>query len=236
MDYKCIIIDDEQPARRLIENYCKKLDDLMVVGSFKSALKAMPSLKEQDIDILFLDIQMPDISGLDFLKTIKTHHTKVIFTTAYREYALEGFDLDATDYLLKPIEFHRFLKAIDKVKDALGKNRTSPLTSHDNTGETIMLKADKKRYRIPLSEILYIKSDSEYIKYITQNHGTLMVHGSLKDVTQNFPKHSNFIRIHRSYIINLKHISYVEGNQVRIHHELLPISETYRGAFFDRWK
>ncbi len=119
MKYNCIIIDDEQQGRRLLENYCNKIDDLVVVGSYKSAIHAFEGMRTNDIDIIFLDIQMPELSGIDFLKSLKRNKAKVILTTAYREYALEGFELDAIDYLLKPIGFSRFLRAIEKVKEIL---------------------------------------------------------------------------------------------------------------------
>ena len=232
MVFNCIIIDDEQPARKLLENYCNKVNELNVVGSYKSALDAFEILKENTIDILFLDIQMPDISGVDFLKLLKPQHTKIIFTTAYRGFALEGFELNAVDYLLKPIEFHRFLRAIEKVKEVHKKKESVAVKDAE---ETLLIRSGKKQYRVPASEILYIKSESEYVNYVTQNHGKLLVHGALKDVLNDLST-KTFHRIHRSYIVNLSHISYVEGSRVHINGELFPISETYKVDFLKVWK
>ncbi len=233
MKYKCIIVDDEQPARKLLENYCSKLSELEHVGSFKSALDAAPILREQSIDILFLDIQMPNISGIDFLKTLKNLTTKVVLTTAYRDYAVEGYDLDAIDYLLKPIEFHRFLRAIDKIKDVYPKSNNLQI---QETSPDLIIKSNKKLYKISPSDILYIKSENEYIKYNTLNHGNLMVHGALKDISNMLKKHGNFIRIHRSYVINMIHISYIEGNRIAIGQQFFPVSETYKNDFLKAWK
>lgn len=230
---KCIIIDDEQPARRLLENYCSKMDTLEVLGSYKSAIEALPILNNQTIDILFLDIQMPDLTGIDFLKSIKTNNAKVVFTTAYREYALEGFELDAIDYLVKPIEFPRFLRAVEKVKEVHQKRQELEVKDIE---ETLIIRADKKQYRLPLSEIMYIKSENEYVNYVTKNHGNLLVHGALKDVMATFSGQSDFFRIHRSYIVNLSHITYVEGSRVRINGAFFPISKSYRVDFFKVWK
>lgn len=229
----CIIIDDEQPARRLLENYCSKIDALKVLGSYKSAIEALPVLQKQQIDIMFLDIQMPDLTGIDFLKSIKTYNAKVIFTTAYRKYALDGFELDAIDYLVKPIEFPRFLRAIEKVKEVHQKRQEIEVK---DIKETLIIKAEKKQYRLPLSEIMYIKSENEYVNYVTKNHGNLLVHGALKDVATFLSDKPDFFRIHRSHIVNLSHITYVEGNRVRINGEFFSISETYRASFFEKWR
>ena len=215
MRYKCIIIDDEKPARMLIENYCDKIDFLEVVGSFKSPLNALPLFEKDKIDLVFLDIQMPDISGIDFLKTFQTQHAKVIFTTAYREYALEGYELDVIDYLLKPIPFHRFLKAINKVKESLSPAPITSGTVENNvtSSKTLQLRANKRIYRVPIDDILYIQSENEYVAYHTLSYGKLMIHGALKALENQLIQDS-FLRIHRSYIINLTKIHYVEGNQV----------------------
>ncbi|WP_435261804.1 LytR/AlgR family response regulator transcription factor [Tenacibaculum sp. nBUS_03] len=233
---KCIIVDDEQPARKLLESYCKKIKDVKVIGTYKSGLDTLTILKEEQIDILFLDIQMPDISGIDFLKSLKLYHTKVVFTTAYRDYAFEGFELGTLDYLLKPIEFHRFVKTIEKIKDVQQKPQKLEIKDK-GIEESLIIRSDKKQYRIQTSEILFVKSENEYVKYVTKNHGNLMVYGSLKKVINSFTNSEKLIRIHRSYIVNLAHISYVEGNRVCIngkHH--IPVSETYRLSFFKTWK
>jgi DNA-binding LytR/AlgR family response regulator len=227
----CVIIDDEQPARKLLENYCKKIKGLQVVESYKSPFAAHALLKEGNIDVLFLDIQMPEISGLDFLKTVVLPSTKVIFTTAYRDYALDGFNLDAIDYLLKPIAFPRFYKAVEKVKQIHSITKNTEVKT-----EFLLLKSGKKQYRVPISEIIYIKSENEYLSYFTKKQGKLMVYGALKDAIDSFSSYSNFVRIHRSYIINTDYIEYVEGNRVIIQGASFSISESYKTIFFTLWK
>jgi DNA-binding LytR/AlgR family response regulator len=229
---KCIIIDDEEPARLLLNDYCSKIEDIEVVGMYKSPLKAISILENGDVDMLLLDINMPDISGIDFLKTLH-RPPKVIFTTAYREYAIEGFNLEAVDYLLKPIEFFRFIKAINKVRQLnipFGANNNSETL----TG-SIQLKSNKKLYKIDLKEIVFIKSQSEYVMYHTQSHGKLMVYGTMKAVSEDLPI-SHFLRIHRSYIVNRSFVQYMEGNQIIVlKGERLPLGERYKEKFMEKW-
>ncbi|WP_299884163.1 LytTR family DNA-binding domain-containing protein [uncultured Lacinutrix sp.] len=229
MKLNIIIIDDEQLARKLLENYISKIEHLDLIGSFKSPIEALSLLKEKSIDIILLDIRMPDISGLDFLKTLE-NPSAIILTTAYREYALEGYEHNVTDYLLKPIEFSRFLKAINKVD--INKNDTT--TNYKKEIEYINLKYNKKTYRIALSSILYVKGENEYVNYYLKNDEKLLIYGTLKDIELKLPS-SNFIRIHRSYIININEIDYVEGNRVVIQNQKLPISDSYKKIFLEKW-
>ncbi|MCF2873166.1 MULTISPECIES: LytR/AlgR family response regulator transcription factor [unclassified Tenacibaculum] len=228
--YKCIIIDDEEPARDLLEKYCAKIDDLEVVGSFKSPLKCISIIENEDIDILLLDINMPDISGIDFLKSLKKQ-PKVIFTTAYREYALDGFELDASDYLLKPIEFYRFLRAINKVKQTFLKSNIN--SSKELTG-SIQLKSSKKIYKVNFEDIIYIQSHHEYVMYHTKSVGKLMVYGTMKSV-ENILPNSHFYRIHRSYIVNSIYIKFIEGNSIVLDDNRLPLGESYKVDFIEKW-
>lgn len=229
--FKCMIIDDDEPARLLLNDYCSKIDDLEVQAMYKSPLKALPTLENGNIDILLLDINMPDISGIDFLKTLY-HPPKVIFTTAYREYAVEGFDLEAVDYLLKPIEFFRFVKAINKARQLLTPTLSNK--KHKDLAGNIQLKCSKKLYRIDLKDIIFIKSHSEYVMYHTLSHGKLMVYGTMKSVISSLPT-SHFLRIHRSYIVNRSFIEYVEANQVVLNNERLPLGEHYKNSFMKAW-
>ncbi|WP_196892988.1 LytR/AlgR family response regulator transcription factor [Aureivirga marina] len=233
MKYNCIIIDDEQPARKLLESYCTKIEDLNVLQSFKSAMDAILFMEKETVDIIFLDIQMPDLTGIDFLKVIQRKQTKIIFTTAYRDYAIEGFELDATDYLLKPIEFFRFLKAVNKAKKEIQQIPAKKITI-DNSEKFIHLKSSKKQYRIAIGNIQFIKSENEYLTYFMNENQKLLVYGTLKDALQMISK-SNFIRVHRSYIINLNFIDFVEGNRISIGNQFIPISESYRKEFFEKW-
>lgn len=230
--YKCIIVDDEEPARLLLNDYCDKINDLEVVGLYKSPLLAMDGLANNDIDILLLDINMPDISGIDFLKSLSVK-PQVILTTAYRDYAVEGFELEVSDYLLKPIEFHRFLKAINKVKQSLTKPKNAIITSEELTGN-IQLKSNKKLYKIDFKDILYIQSHSEYVMYHTKSNGKLIVYGTMKSIEKDLPE-SYFYRIHRSFIVNKNAIKFVEGNQIVLENDKLPIGESYKSDFMDKW-
>lgn len=230
--YKCVIVDDEEPARLLLNDYCDKIEDLEVVGLYKSPLKCMSLLEKGEVDILLLDINMPDISGIDFLRTL-IKQPKVILTTAYREYAVEGFELEVADYLVKPIEFHRFLKAINKVRQSLTKPEMGNDTLQELTG-SIQLKSNKKIYKIDLSDILHIQSNGEYVTYHTRSNGKLMVYGTMKSVEENLPQ-SHFYRIHRSYLVNRLAIKFVEGNQIVLDDTKLPIGESYKNDFMEKW-
>lgn len=228
MTYNCIIIDDEQPARKLIENHCSKLDFLNVIGSFKSPILAMDILSGNTIDILFLDIQMPDINGLDFIKSMQNRSINVILTTAYREFALDGYNLNAVDYLLKPIEFSRFFQAIEKINTIHSKSNVLSTSF-------IHIKSNKKQYKLAIEDIIYLKSESEYIVYYTKSHGKLMVYGALKDAQKTLNSSAIFCRVHRSYIINLNEIAFVEGQMIMILDRLIPISESYKEQFYKKW-
>jgi len=231
MKYNCLIIDDEQPARKLIENYCSKVSYLKLIKSCKSALDGLHVLNNHSIDIIFLDIQMPDLNGLTFLETIRQKNINVILTTAYREYALEGFNLNAVDYLLKPIGFPRFLQAIEKVNIKPNSHPTESIVS-----PFIYLKADKKQYKIKVEDIQMIKSENEYVKYFFTDNTTLLVYGSLKNVETEFIEFPCFCRIHRSYIINMNAIQYIEGNSISLQGKFIPISESYKDCFLEKWK
>lgn len=231
--YKCIIIDDEEPARLLLNDYCEKINDLEVVGMFKSPLLTMDVLRDKKIDILLLDINMPDISGIDFIKSLSIK-PKVILTTAYRDYAIEGFELEVSDYLLKPIEFYRFLKAINKVKESqIALSHTTTKAPEEFMG-SLQLKSNKKLYKIDFKDILYIQSHSEYLKYYTKSNGNLMVYGTMKSVEDILPK-SHFYRVHRSYIVNKMAIKYIEGNRIFLEADNLPLGESYKIDFMNNW-
>ena len=229
--FKCIIIDDEEPARLLLNDYCSKIENVEVIGMYKSPLNAISVLENDAIDILLLDINMPDITGIDFLKTLN-RPPKVILTTAYREYAVEGFNLEVVDYLLKPIELFRFIKAINKAKQLIALS--NPKKESKSLTGNIQLKSNKKLYNIELKDIIFIKSHSEYVMYHTQSHGNIIVYGTMKSIEENLPK-SHFYRIHRSYIVNRSFIEYVEGNQAVLKEERLPLGESYKEEFLIWW-
>lgn len=213
--YKCIIIDDEELARGLIESYVSKLDFLEVVGSFENPLDALDCLKKGNIKLVFLDIQMPQIKGVDFAKLIPPS-TKFIFTTAYSEYALEGYELSALDYLLKPIRFERFLKAVQKIQ---GEEVAT------TTEKTITVKSGYDLFKLKIDEITHIESDSEYVVFYT-NAKKIMSLQSLKSLEKTLDP-AVFIRVHRSFIINKTKVTGLKGRDLSLGNIHIPVSDSY---------
>lgn len=221
---RCLVIDDEPLARQLMESHIRQVKSLQLVATCETAMEAFEWLHREPIDLLFLDIQMPGITGVNFLKSLK-HPPKVIFTTAYTEHAIEAFELDAIDYLLKPVTFERFLKAVQKV--GIGKDvTTTTITAPED--EAIFLKVDKRLVRINHHDIFYIEASGDYIKVVTEQN-TFVSYQSLNKIAELLPE-QQFIRIHKSFIINLRRIRFIEGNLVRILDKELPIGVTYKEA------
>jgi DNA-binding LytR/AlgR family response regulator len=212
---KCLVVDDEELARGLLESYIAKVDFLVLEASLENPLEALGILKERKIDLLFLDIQMPEIKGTDFAKMVPTT-TQVIFTTAYSEYALEGFELNALDYLLKPITFERFLKAVNKAKT------TSESISAE---ETITVKSGYDLHKLKYADIRYIESDSEYVNYHTADK-KIMSNQSLKALEKVLPS-SLFIRVHRSYMVNKNFVTGLKGRDLLLSEDVIPVSDSY---------
>ena len=225
---RCLIVDDEPLARQLMESHIRQVKSLQLVGTCETAIEAFELLHREQVDLLFLDIQMPGITGLNFLKSLKDP-PKVIFTTAYMEYAVEAFELEAVDYLLKPITFERFIKAIQKI-DA--QKETSPLTQGPLPGEAIFIKVNKRLMRIAYPDIFYIEGFGDYIKVVTAS-GVHTSYSSLNKIEELLPE-QQFMRIHKSFIINLTHIQFVEGNLVRIPDKDLPVGVTYKEALYKK--
>lgn len=230
---RCVVIDDEPFARQLLTDFISKLPNLKLEGSFSSALAALPVLSRKNVDVLFLDIQMPDISGIDFLKTLD-RKPFVVFTTAFAEYALEGFELDVADYLLKPFDFGRFLKAVNKLTQriespALDTFREPVPAEKD----FIFVKDGTKLVRVELKEIKYVKGTREYVTLVT-NDGKIMSLQSMKALEEELP--GEFIRVHNSYIVNIKSIQSIAKNEIEIDNELIPIGSTYKKNFFNKIK
>ncbi|MCL7753494.1 LytTR family DNA-binding domain-containing protein [Polaribacter sp. Z022] len=224
MKIKCVIIDDEPLAIKVVENHLKEFQNFEIIQTFNNPIDALPLLEGGKIDVLFLDINMPKMNGLDFAKTLNSK-TNVIITTAYREYAVESYDLNVLDYLVKPIPFNRFLKAINKITQKVylqnGINKDDEL----NKDSFIFLKVDKKLVKIKFENILYVESLKDYIKVFTTTDNYL-VHKSLTSVTEELPDH-NFIRIHRSYTIAIDKVKSIEGNLVEIGTTKIPIGRKY---------
>lgn len=212
---RCLVIDDEELARDLLQSYIEKIGLLELVGSYENALEALRQLKSDKVDLIFLDIQMPEIKGTEFAKTL-TAETNIIFTTAYSEYALEGFELNAKDYLLKPITFERFLKAVNRLKLVGASN--DPTT-------TITVKSGYDLHKLRFEDIIYIVSESEYVIYFTPK-GKIMSNQSLKKLEKLLPE-SLFLRVHRSYIVNKKKVKALKGRELYMDVVSIPVSDTY---------
>jgi DNA-binding LytR/AlgR family response regulator len=229
---RCIAIDDEKLALELIEDDIRKVPFLELVKTCKSGFEALDVLQNEKIDLLFLDIQMPDISGIQFLKSLTTKPL-VIFTTAYEKYALEGFELDVIDYLLKPYSFERFLKAVNKAQEYLtitGKLRL-PETAEESSaaGNFFFVKSDYKLVKIEIGEILYIESLKDYVKICTGGKPILTL-SSMKAIEERLPS-SDFIRVHRGFIVNIRKIQFIQRNFAVVENKEIPIGENYREAF-----
>jgi two-component system LytT family response regulator len=226
---RCVIIDDEPLARQMLKEFISKVPHLALVGEFSSPLKAMNTLSNSSIDVLFLDIQMPRITGIDFLKTLsKKPH--VIFTTAYPQYAVEGFELNATDYLLKPFDFNRFLKAINKLPVDEKIVPTQVTEAQTNDHQFVFVKDGTKLIKINFDSILYVEGFGDYVKIITKNKVITSLK-NLKALQAELPDY--FVRVHNSYIISVKAIDSIQQNNVYIGDKPIPIGITYKKTFFD---
>jgi two-component system, LytTR family, response regulator len=230
---RCVVIDDEPLARQLLTDFISKIPNLTLDGSFSSALAALPVLSRKNIDVLFLDIQMPDISGIDFLKTLDKKPL-IVFTTAFAEYALEGFELDVADYLLKPFDFGRFLKAVNKLTQRIESPATQPEPQPSAAAKDfIFVKDGTKLVRIELNQIKFIKGTREYVTIVTDD-SKIMSLQSMKALESELP--DNFMRVHNSYIVNVNSIQSIERNEIVIGDEIIPIGITHKKDFFNRIK
>lgn len=221
MKHKCLIVDDEPPAIKVLTNYIKTLNQLDIVGTCVNAFQAIELLNEHKIDLMFLDINMPKLIGTDLLKSLR-YPPKVIFTTAHKGYAIEAFDLDAIDYLLKPISFERFLKAVNKYSQL---NTTESEEIIDDSG-FLYFRSDRKMIKIFLEEILYIESLRDYIIIHKEDCTTLKVKQTLSSVEDMLPKNL-FIRIHRSFIISINKVTAFTKNDVEIGKIEIPFGKNY---------
>lgn len=231
---KCLVVDDEELARALLENYISKLPQLELVAKCKNPLEAMEVLQNQDVDLIFLDIQMPELTGLEFLKTL-TQKPLVVFTTAYSDYAIEGYALDVVDYLLKPFPLERFIQAVNKVDQRLNSTKPETISKTEMPEKAknhILVKSEHKVHRLKLEDIFYIQSMREYVAYHTPE-GRILSLNSLKKLEQELPV-DLFIRIHKSYIVAINKIKTLEGNLIHIEKEKLPIGAIYKEAVLSK--
>ena len=225
----CIIADDEPIARQILENYVDAIPYLNLVASCKNAFEVLGILQEKEIDILFLDINMPKLSGLSLLKTLQKR-PNVIITTAYPEYAIEGFELSVTDYLVKPFSLERFMQAVQKVnKKAVIK--TTTVIQEKETTNSIFVKSDKKIIKLNFDEIYYAEAYGNYVKIYADK--MILTPQTLSDFLNKLTK--DFIRIHKSFIINFKHLKMIDGNQVILQNDAkLPIGKSYKKELLER--
>lgn len=225
---RCIVIDDEPLAIDLLTSYIEKTHFLEMVFSTTNPLEALQFLAKETVDLVFLDIQMPELSGIDFMK-ILSGKNNFILTTAYSNYALDSYEYNVIDYLLKPISFERFYKSILKFKDRISTNAVSAeekLISKDY----FFVKQDGRFRKINFEDILYIESLKDYVNIKTQDEEIIILE-TLKDLEENLP--NNFMRVHKSYIANLNKISLIEGNRIRIEENYILIGDKYKSIFFD---
>ncbi len=223
----CLIVDDEPLSRDVLRKYIAEVKDLQLLAECRSAVEASHQMNLQQVDIIFLDINMPGLSGISFARSLKASPL-IVFTTAYPEYAVEGFELDATDFLVKPYSFERFMKAVNRALERLSNNNIP--TADEGK---ILVKADKKLYALKLSDILLVEGQGDYIRIRTTGEN-LVVHNTIKNFLNNLPA-NEFMRIHKSYVVNLKRIEYIEGNQVRVGEHTLPVSPVHREELLSRY-
>jgi len=233
MKIRCLLIDDEPPALEVLESHISCINCLEIVGQCKNAIEAIDILHRNQVDIIFLDIKMPKMLGTDFLKNL-SHPPKVIFVTAYRDYAVEGYELNAVDYLLKPVSFERFVKAITKVKLMMGQETTSMVTDHKSNNEPfVYMKADKIMNKVYINDIVYIESWKDFIKIYLSGGKNLLVKQSLSSMENMLSKHK-FLRIHRSYIVSINKISGYKNLSLQINSTEVPIGRLYKQAVMDK--
>lgn len=222
---KCVIVDDEPLAAQLIASYAEKVDDLDVVGVFHNPLEALSALQQDQVDLIFLDIQMPELKGTQLAKLIGDD-TAIIFTTAYPEHAVEGFELNALDYVVKPINFERFLQSVTRYKKRPKSSTAQTYKAEQpESVSMIFVKTEHRLQKINIIDIAYLKSMGDYVQIITPSEKVMTLE-TMKSFEERLTKH-NFIRVHRSYLIAIEKIKFIQNNKIRILDEMIPIGRTY---------
>ncbi|MGJ8550161.1 LytR/AlgR family response regulator transcription factor [Winogradskyella wichelsiae] len=238
---KCIIIDDEPLAIDVIESYCQALGAVDVIETFTNAIEALDFINTNAIDLVFSDIEMPNISGIELIRSLEGKVPYFIFTTAYPEYALEGFDLNAVDYLVKPIPFPRFIKAVNRVKEMLKLSHVNTSFNLSSAGgdapvhedDFIFVKSEYENVKIDIKKIKLIQGLKDYLKIEIEDSKAILTLMSFKEIQSKLPENI-FIRVHRSYIINVNKITSVQKNRVIIKNERIPIGESYKSMVYSR--
>jgi len=240
---KCLITDDEPIARQIVRNYCQQLDFLEVVGECENAMETLAFLRGKSVDVMFLDINMPVLNGLSLLKTL-TQKPKIVLTTAYKDYAIDAFELEVTDYLLKPFSFERFLKAIQKIQTALAQASNEQISAPQNTPanaaqttssdvfEGIFLKIGKVIYRFSFQSILFCEAQQNYSRIVTTEQD-IRIYQPLSQIEEQLPI-ATFVRTHRSFIVNKNQVTKIDGNRIYIGKHEIPIGANYRDLFMEQ--
>lgn len=227
MNLRCLLIDDEPPALKVLALHISNINGLEIVARCQNALEALDVLQQKTVDVIFLDIKMPKMIGTDFLKNL-SHPPKVIFVTAYREYAVEGYELDAVDYLVKPVSFERFVKAITKVKRLMGHDILSQSNDYKANPEAfVYVKVDKNMQKVFVNEVVYIESWKDYVKVFLTNNKYLLVKKSITAMENLLSEHK-FLRVHRSYMVSMNKISAYNGLSVQLDSKEIPIGRLYK--------
>ena len=225
---KCIIVDDEPLALDVLESYIKKNPEIELVARCNNALEASELLKNNKVDVMFIDIQMPEITGLDFVRSI-AEAPLVVFCTAHPDFAVEGFELNAIDYLLKPVAYDRFCKTIDRIKEYMNLKTSKEVEQSDIENEYIFIKSNQKQIKLGYEQILYIEAFADYIKLFTAEKRYITLQ-TMKNMEQKLPK-DKFIRVHRSFIVGIKYISSFNSTELEINGVKIPVGKSYKDDF-----
>jgi DNA-binding LytR/AlgR family response regulator len=229
----CIAIDDELPALDIIKEFCSKIRYVNLIGTFTNPFEAVPVINNNQIDLIFLDIVMPQISGLEFLKSLY-NPPMIIFTTAFKEYAFDGFEYDAVDYLVKPFAFDRFSKSVNKAFQLLKLKKPEETSIEETPGILhgfLMVKVEYSTIRVNLNDILYIEGLKDYVKIYTEGK-LILTKTTMKNILEKLPPES-FLRVHKSYIVSVDKIEMIENSRIVIGNQRIPIGESYRTSFFN---
>ncbi len=228
----CIIVDDEPNAIEVLKRYVERTPLLDLRGTFRDPMKAQAFLKEDDVDLIFLDINMPNLSGIEFMRSLHLRPA-VIFTTAYSEHAVESYELNAVDYLMKPIVFERFLRAVNKAHDHV--DRGGEARAGASVGaESILLKSGAQTHRVPVSEIRYVEKDGNYLSVCLSDR-KILVRANMNDVFSWLPQ-EHFCRVHKSFVVSIEHVDTIEVHRVLIGKVEIPLGAAYRAGFLDKMK
>ena len=233
MKLRCLLIDDEPPALKVLASYISAINGLEIAGQCRNAIEALDVLHQKTVDVIFLDIKMPRLLGTDFLKNL-SHPPNVIFVTAYREYAVDGFELDAVDYLVKPVSFERFFKAITKLNRLMGREISTVIPNDTpNPGAFVYLKVDRDMKKVFVNDIVYIESWKDYIKIFLTDGKNLLAKQSISAM-ENLLSDHKFVRVHRSFMVSLDKISGYNGLSVQLSEQEIPIGRLYKQAVMEK--